>query len=257
LICGSTTWDGGFSWPFAWLAVRLGIPAIGVTYISVAFVWAGAALIALGNPLWQIIGALCFQMWLILDCADGSVARATNSGSLRGEYADAFGGYSVSMLLYTSMGIAAARTVLGLDVVLPALSGAIPALASVPVPVSQVLVAGGVLLAGAGASLFSLYARLSYQKFQIVHMNSSDAATARPIRPRDDRANPVMVLAQNVAANSGFPLPLAIVALALGWEPMYAVGYLIVNAAMLLLTVKRTFARKRPPASAEPGSDAE
>lgn len=269
-----------FSWPVAWAAINLGITATGVTFISASFVWAGAALIAFGNPTWQIVGALFFQLWIIFDCADGTVARATGTGSKRGEYADAFGGYSVSMLLYSSMGVAAARAVLGLETVLPAiltLSGlgglvggagsgatsgsagaalsALPALSAGSaldfIPLSTVLPAMALLLAGVGASMFSLYARLLYQKF--LNVFEEQAAKARPIKPRQDRTNPVMVAAQNLAANSGFALPLAVIALAGGYEGIYVLGYLIVNAGMLVLTIRRTLTKKATAGLEAPG----
>ena len=73
-------------------------------------------------------------------------------------------------------------------------------------PLSLVLAAAGVLLAGVGASLFSLYARLLYQKF--LNVFEDRAKNARPIKPREDKTNPVMIAAQNLAANSGFaPAP--------------------------------------------------
>lgn len=226
-----------FSWPVAWGAINLGITATGVTFISALLVWTGALLIALGGPVGQLAGAFCFQLWIIFDCADGTVARATKSGSVRGEYADAFGGYSVSMLLYSSMGVAAARSALGITR-LQEITGADP------VALSAVAGAGLMLLAGVGASLFSLYARLLYQKYLMLF--SREGQQIRTIKPRDDRQNPVMILAQNVAANSGFALPLAVVALATGTAGWYVLFYCGVNAAMLALTLKRTFGRATP-----------
>jgi len=238
-----------FSWPIAWAAINLGITATGVTFISAFFVWTGAALIMVGSPLWQLLGALFFQLWIIFDCADGTVARATKTGSKRGEYADAFGGYSVSMLLYSSMGVAAARQALGMDRILPLLRGTITGdvanaiVGSAPaVSASTVLVAGALLLAGVGASLLSLYARLLYQKF--LNVFEDQARQARPIKPRDDRGNPIMIAAQNLAANSGFALPLAFVALLADLESWYVFFYVIVNLGMLILTIRRTLTRK-------------
>lgn len=237
------------SWPIAWAAINLGITATGVTFISAFFVWTGAVLIMVGSPLWQLIGASFFQLWIIFDCADGTVARATKTGSKRGEYADAFGGYSVSMLLYSSMGVAAARQVLGLERVVPLIRGTITgnivgaAIDRAPaISASEVLVAGAFLMAGVGASLLSLYARLLYQKF--LNVFEDQARQARPIKPRDDRNNPIMIAAQNLAANSGFALPLAFVALLVDLAPWYVLFYVIVNGGMLVLTVRRTLTRK-------------
>lgn len=229
-----------FSWPVAWAAINLGVSATTITFISAAFVWAGAFLIALGNPLWQLIGALMFQLWIIFDCADGTIARATGTGSKRGEYADAFGGYSVSLMLYSAMGVAAARAALGLESFLPSLAGGTTAAG--PYATTDVIIAGALLTAGVGASLLSLFSRLLYQKF--LNIYAEHASAAQPIKPRHDRSNPVMVLAQNLAANSGFALPLSIVALATGREDLFVLGYLAINAAMLALTMRRTLTRR-------------
>ncbi|MEX2445105.1 MAG: CDP-alcohol phosphatidyltransferase family protein [Alkalispirochaeta sp.] len=231
------------SWPVAWVAINVGISATTVTFISALFVWAGALLIAVGNPVWQLIGALMFQLWIIFDCADGTIARATGTGSKRGEYADAFGGYSVSLMLYSSMGVAAARTALELDTVIPriweGLSGTLGPSAH---STEDVLVAGALLLSGVGASLLSLFSRLLYQKF--LNIYAEHASAAEPIKPRHDRGNLAMVLAQNLAANSGFALPLSIAALASGREDVFVLAYLLINAAMLALTIRRTLTKR-------------
>ncbi len=232
-----------FSWPVAWAAINLGVSATTVTFIATGFVWIGAFLIALGNPVWQIAGTLFFQLWIIFDCADGTVARATGTGSKRGEFADAFGGYSVSLLMFTTMGIAGAREVLDLELLSAGfrIAGATGA----TVQTATVLYAGAILLAGAAGSLFSLYARLLYQK----HLNvfEGDKGATRPIKPRDDRSNPLMIAAQNLAANSGFALPLTIVAVTGNLARYYALFYMLVNGGMLVLTVARTLSGKRAP----------
>jgi hypothetical protein len=216
-----------FSWPVAWAAVKLGVRPTTVTFASVLFVYAGGILISVGSLPWQLLGALFYQLWIIFDCADGSVARATGQGSKRGEFADALGGYSVSMTLYTAMGIAAGRAVLdgsttsllGLDVG----AGGAPR------------IAGLYLLAGVGGALLSLFSRLLYQKYINIFQDNSVT-----VKPRDDRGNPLMVVAQNIAANSGFVLPLTFVALLFGRPHWFALFYLAVNGVMLLFTLRRT-----------------
>lgn len=200
-----------FSWPVAWAAVNLGVRPITVTFASILFVYAGGILISVGSLPWQLLGALFYQLWIIFDCADGTVARATGQGSKRGEFADALGGYSVSMTLYTAMGIAAGRAI------------------------HDSRTAGLYLLAGVGAALLSLFSRLLYQKYINIFQESSVA-----VKPRDDRGNPFMVIAQNIAANSGFALPLSFLALLFGMAHWFAIFYLAVNGVMLLFTLRRT-----------------
>ncbi|HKK48901.1 MAG TPA: CDP-alcohol phosphatidyltransferase family protein, partial [Alkalispirochaeta sp.] len=169
-----------FSWPVAWAAVNLGVSATTITFISAAFVWAGAFLIALGNPLGQLVGALLFQAWIIFDCADGTIARATGTGSKRGEYADAFGGYSVSLMLYSGMGVAAGRSILDLESFRPLVAGGTAAAG--PYVTTDVVIAGALLLAGVGASLLSLFSRLLYQKF--LNIYAEHASATQSVKPR-------------------------------------------------------------------------
>lgn len=204
-----------FSWPVAWAAVNLGVRPTTVTFTSVLFVYAGGILISVGSLPWQLLGALFYQLWIIFDCADGTVARATGQGSKRGEFADALGGYSVSMTLYTAMGIAAGRAALDSST------------------------AGLYLLAGVGGALLSLFSRLLYQKYINIFQEESLS-----VKPRDDRGNPLMVVAQNIAANSGFVLPLTFIALLFGLPHWFALFYLAVNGVMLLFTLRRTLGKQ-------------
>jgi phosphatidylglycerophosphate synthase len=88
--------------PVTWLALKLGISANGVSYISVIFSLAGGVLFSWEGfwlPLW---GAALLNVFSIFDCVDGNIARVTKSASPWGEWADAVMGF----IAYTSVFIA-------------------------------------------------------------------------------------------------------------------------------------------------------
>jgi phosphatidylglycerophosphate synthase len=91
--------------PFAWLALRLGLSANAVSYLSVLFSIAGGVLFSLPGfvlPLW---GAILLNLFSILDCADGNVARATKTAGPWGGWADAVMGFVAYTAVFLSTGV--------------------------------------------------------------------------------------------------------------------------------------------------------
>jgi phosphatidylglycerophosphate synthase len=91
--------------PFVWLALRLGLSANGVSYLSTLFSAAGGVLFSLPGfalPLW---GAILFNVFSILDCADGGVARTTKTAGPWGGWADAVMGFIAYTAVFLSTGV--------------------------------------------------------------------------------------------------------------------------------------------------------
>lgn len=91
----------------AWLALRLGIPAITLTLFGL--VTTGLiALVSLVLPVPLAMAAIAgLAVWFqILDCADGTVARASGNSSLAGGFAD-----FASDILWRAVCLAAVGTV--------------------------------------------------------------------------------------------------------------------------------------------------
>ncbi|MCT2591705.1 CDP-alcohol phosphatidyltransferase family protein [Streptomyces sp. N2-109] len=79
-----------------------------LTYLMVvAGVAAGAALLVPGLP-GAILGALLIQLYLLLDCVDGEVARWRGQTSITGVYLDRVGHYLSEAALLVGFGIRAA-----------------------------------------------------------------------------------------------------------------------------------------------------
>ncbi|MDR1909995.1 MAG: CDP-alcohol phosphatidyltransferase family protein, partial [Spirochaetaceae bacterium] len=91
--------------PVTWLALKLGLRANTVSYLSVLFSLAGGTLLSLPGfwlPLW---GALILNLFSILDCVDGNIARVTGSAGPWGGWADAVMGFVAYTAVFISTGV--------------------------------------------------------------------------------------------------------------------------------------------------------
>jgi phosphatidylglycerophosphate synthase len=76
--------------PLAWLALRLGLSADTVSFLSVVTALAGAALLAFSDSTALLSAAALLQFSYLLDCIDGDIARARGTASLNGYLRDVF-----------------------------------------------------------------------------------------------------------------------------------------------------------------------
>ena len=89
-------WDGWFdrlvnrklSGVFTRVFLRMGVSPNTITLIAMLIGLAAAGCIATGRYEWGIIGALLFQLAVVMDCCDGEVARLTFSESRFGKEFD-------------------------------------------------------------------------------------------------------------------------------------------------------------------------
>ena len=89
-----------FHW--ASIAANRGIDANTVSYFSM-YIGIIACLLFLLNKPAAIVGAILINVWLILDCTDGNLARSVKSQPF-GEFADGISSYVVVGLMCTTMG---------------------------------------------------------------------------------------------------------------------------------------------------------
>lgn len=127
------------SYLVGWIALRLGMSAFQVSLMSILFpilaLWFWVTL----QPLTAI---LLLNIWLLLDCTDGNLARVLGPKT-HGEFVDAASGYVMLALVFLGVG-------LYLD-----LSAA-----------GSLFTPPWFTFFGALTSLFSLTSRIFYQKFQ-------------------------------------------------------------------------------------------
>ena len=87
------------------LFANAGVGANAVSYLSIVEGVLACALFLPNNHICHIIGAVLVNLWLILDCTDGCIARSVKSEPF-GEFADGISSYIIVALLGGAMGIA-------------------------------------------------------------------------------------------------------------------------------------------------------
>lgn len=98
------------SFIFTYLFINLGCSAWGASIISVLVAMIGSFCFVINHSLCRIIGVILIELWLVLDCVDGNIARVKKTSSEMGEFIDALSGYYVTGFVYFFVGITAAYT---------------------------------------------------------------------------------------------------------------------------------------------------
>lgn len=111
--------------PTAWLAIKLGLSADAVTFLSVVFALAGAASFTQGTLAGNILGVALLQISYLLDCADGDISRARGTSSYDGHLRDTFRHYLVNPAVFACLTIGVFQSHPHLWLVALGLAGAI------------------------------------------------------------------------------------------------------------------------------------
>ena len=131
------------SYPLTYLFVNRGVSAWTVSILSAVVAFIGCMLICSASYPVRWIGIALINLWAILDCVDGNVARVTKTQSNKGAFMDAESGYMICAFVYLAFGMAAYHT---------------DEIALFPDKVTYLFV-------GAMASVSDLLARLIHQKY--------------------------------------------------------------------------------------------
>ncbi len=91
--------------PVTWLALRFGLSANAVSYISALFSIGGGVLFGLNGFWLPFFGAVLLNFFSILDCVDGNIARVTKTASPWGGWADAVMGNVAYIAIFLSTGV--------------------------------------------------------------------------------------------------------------------------------------------------------
>src|SRR5512139_3185578 len=97
---------------FSWLFLRLGLSPNQLTYLMVVCGVLAGVVVSLpvggtGSMVCALAGALLIQVYLLLDCSDGEVARFTGRTSVTGVYLDRIGHYFSEVALLIGLGLRA------------------------------------------------------------------------------------------------------------------------------------------------------
>lgn len=99
-----------------WLLVRTGLSANAITMAMALVGMAGAALYGVLGLWGPIAGAVLIQVYLLLDCSDGEVARWRGTTGATGIFLDRLGHYAVEATLFVAIGIRAGNPHTGSEV---------------------------------------------------------------------------------------------------------------------------------------------
>ena len=80
------------------------ISANAVSYFNILVAISAAVMLLLNNYIAGIVGAILVNVWIVLDCVDGNIARSVRKQPY-GEYADSVSSYFLVPLLCISTGI--------------------------------------------------------------------------------------------------------------------------------------------------------
>jgi phosphatidylglycerophosphate synthase len=87
------------SFPVAWTALRMGLSPMTVSFFSALLSVAGGILFSWPDYLLASIGVVLFNVFSVLDCVDGNMARTSGKAGPWGGWADAVMGF----ITYTSV----------------------------------------------------------------------------------------------------------------------------------------------------------
>ncbi|WP_106403526.1 CDP-alcohol phosphatidyltransferase family protein [Actinocorallia populi] len=97
--------------PFlTWISLRAGLSPNQLTYLMILSGLGAGVVFAWGTGLVSaIVGALLVQLYLVLDCTDGEVARVTGRTSITGVYLDRLGHYFSEVAVVIGLGFRAEK----------------------------------------------------------------------------------------------------------------------------------------------------
>jgi phosphatidylglycerophosphate synthase len=99
------------SFPIAWAALAIGLTPNHVTWISLVLNAAGLAMLGSGDRTWMAWGVAVLLAALVLDAADGNMARTARRFSPIGEWLEGVGAYLLVVAFHVAGGVGAWRAI--------------------------------------------------------------------------------------------------------------------------------------------------
>lgn len=198
--------------------INLGFTAWTVSIISVFVVMTGCVLLSINNDISRILGVILVELWMILDCTDGNIARVTKTCSYTGEFVDALSGHYTSAFIYLATGVAAfhTTTLVGDDY-------------------RYVL-----LIVGAIASISNILTRLVHQKYIVTVFYCNENVLVKDVMPQNTGMGKkgFQFLRTRVDKELGLPglfMPWLIVSLIFRTFEFMIVFYMLLSLAALIV----------------------
>ena len=192
------------SFYITWLFIKMGISADGATYLSISVGLLGCVLLAIGHYPTLVGGAILINIWYLLDCVNGNIARYQRVVSDYGEFVDDTSGYLMYALVFTGLGIGIYRhTDNSLAAMLSLLSNG---------SFSAHIDKGFFLMAGSAAALSFTLRKVVGGKFTALFRAAAEPDESReqraPSHSRKRSRQALYLLRWNITSFSGLVLPL-------------------------------------------------
>lgn len=100
-------WVRKISFPFTYLFINLGFSSNAVSVLSIFVTIASCICFAIPSTGCLIAAIVLVNLWLILDCVDGNIARCKKKKTVYGEFVDDIGGYFTVAFVYLAIGVCA------------------------------------------------------------------------------------------------------------------------------------------------------
>jgi len=224
------------SFPVAWLALALGLAPNHVTWVSLVLNAAGLVMLASGGRSWMAFGVVVLLVALVLDAADGNMARTARRFSPVGEWLEGVGAYFLVAGFHVAGGIGAWLALVRGD--------AVTSWPTSP-PLGGALVAAGAIAAGA------------------MTLTIMSAAKFSAVFPSVDRGHVVarmgrgwygvlFTIGRNLSFASGLVLPLTLVGILVRRYELVLGFFALLNTGILAVVFQRCLTLARH--AAQPSS---
>jgi phosphatidylglycerophosphate synthase len=213
-----------------WLFLKFGMGANQVTFISMVVAAIGCSFLAFWGYTGKIIGALLINIWIVLDCVDGNIARYEGTLSKYGEFIDALGGYLVNGFLFLSIGIGAFHY--------PEASFKF---------ISRAFADAGrpiiLIVLGAWASLSVTLSRLILHKFINIFSQTENVKITPVLESGKGFSHIFYFWAHNVVSLSGFLTPILLLAAIFRFLSIFVLLYAFINTIILIVTTHKVMVK--------------
>lgn len=194
-----------------------------VSLISIIPAIVGFILMYIGqSKLMLVLGWLCFFLWNLLDGVDGNIARYKKLSSKMGSVYDAMSGYVAMIFSFFAWGIAAAHN-----------PGVTQSILKLPTDMYIIL--------GALSGIFVIFPRF------IMHKTITTLGNENSMNSVKDKAEYgfFKLVALNLISISGFVQVLMLVAVLLNMTDLFTIGYFILNALVMLVSLRSIFKKTK------------
>ena len=103
-------WVRKASFPVTYLFINAGWTANMVSVLSWFVIFGAAVLLCINNFWCMFSGVILTNLWLVLDCVDGNIARVKKVKTFMGDFYDAVAGYGPFSFTTVALGVAAYHT---------------------------------------------------------------------------------------------------------------------------------------------------